>query len=440
MRNALPMNIGLLDAMGYGNLGDAAIQDAVIANIKQRLPDARIVGFSFFPDDTVARHGIPCYRITRHCKGNTSKPRKASGRRSIKPTLKLAFRGAPVLRAVAKAVADVMREGMFLARSYSVLRSLDILIISGGGQLDELWGGAWAHPCNLFKFSLLTKLAGRKLYFLDVGAERLPHRLSRFFAKSALRMADYVSFRDVHSQTVVQSLGVKGKTYVLADPAYALDAARCLNGNSRGPSRPTVGINPMGFCDPRVWPRKEQPLYEAYLEKMTRFSLWLLDQGYSLKLFSTSPGVDKQAVADLKGRVLSRYAPRDSNAGAAKSSGEVVEEARCGGVQELLREIGRCDFVLTSKYHGVIFSHLLRKPVIALSYQTKIDAAMQAMRLGDFCASIEYFEAEWLVGAFRSLVDGRETIEAQEGSAVAAFTEALRKQFDGLFAPCDGSL
>ena len=59
------MKIGLLDHMGYGNLGDAAIQEAVIAKIKQRLPNVQLVGFSLIPDDTRKRHDIPCYPIRR---------------------------------------------------------------------------------------------------------------------------------------------------------------------------------------------------------------------------------------------------------------------------------------------------------------------------------------------------------------------------------------
>src|ERR1700735_1467658 len=57
--------IGLLDHMGYGNLGDAAVQESVIANIKKRLPNARLVAFSLSPEDTIKRHGIPCYPILR---------------------------------------------------------------------------------------------------------------------------------------------------------------------------------------------------------------------------------------------------------------------------------------------------------------------------------------------------------------------------------------
>ena len=37
--------IGLFDHMGWGNMGDAAIQDAFIINIKKRLPGAVMVVF-----------------------------------------------------------------------------------------------------------------------------------------------------------------------------------------------------------------------------------------------------------------------------------------------------------------------------------------------------------------------------------------------------------
>jgi len=165
----VPGCIGLFDAMGHGNLGDAAIQDAVIANIKKRLPHAQIIGFSFVPDDTMARHSIPCYPITRHSRPSGH----VDSRGSITSTLKSAFKLVPVLRALARPVAEALRESIFLVRSFKVLRDLDLLIISGGGQLCELWGGPWSHPYNLFKFSVLARLAGTRLYILNVGAEPL---------------------------------------------------------------------------------------------------------------------------------------------------------------------------------------------------------------------------------------------------------------------------
>ena len=57
--------IALLDHLGGGNLGDDATLDAMMRNVKIRLPDAKLVALSMNPSDTQTRHGIPCYPIRR---------------------------------------------------------------------------------------------------------------------------------------------------------------------------------------------------------------------------------------------------------------------------------------------------------------------------------------------------------------------------------------
>ena len=56
--------IGLLTPHTGGNLGDAAIQDALIYNIHKRLPQAEIWGFTLYPADTEKRHHIRAYPLT----------------------------------------------------------------------------------------------------------------------------------------------------------------------------------------------------------------------------------------------------------------------------------------------------------------------------------------------------------------------------------------
>jgi polysaccharide pyruvyl transferase WcaK-like protein len=422
------MTIGLLAHMGYGNLGDAAIQDAVIANIQRRLPDVRLVGFSLIPDDTANRHGIPCYPIKWwYPRLGATAPRAGEGT-SRTGSVASAVKRLRLVRAWLKPVADLAREALFWLRSYRRLRRLDVLVISGSGQLGEHWRGPWAHPYTIFKFAVLAKLARTKLYFLNVGAGPLEHPLSRFFIRWAVRLGDYRSFRDQDSQELVRSLGVDVETHVYPDPVYSLDVAAQLAAGRNGSPRPVVGLNPIGFCDPRLWYRKDEPAYRDYLDKMTAFSAWLLEQGYDLRVFTNELSVDRYAIEDLRARLQ-----------AGLSAPEVVLDRVFGRpsetVKDVLQEMAGFDFIVTSKFHGIVFSHILRKPVIALSYHRKMDVAMNALGQGRFCADVGRFEVGWLIEALRALVSHRDGIRSRCGAAVEANAARLSQQFDGLFSP-----
>jgi polysaccharide pyruvyl transferase WcaK-like protein len=194
---------------------------------------------------------------------------------------------------------------------------------------------------------------------------------------------------------------------------------------------PIIGLNPLGFCDPRIWPRKDKALYQAYLEKIADFSTWLLEQGYILRMFTTEMSVDRYALEDLEARLRSKLSSPDLLC-------DVFQPAR-ESVKGVLEQMSGFDFIVTSKLHGVIFSHVLMKPVISLSYHKKMDVAMRAVGQGRFCADIEHFDLTWLKNAFCSLVDERSTIESGFAAAVETNAAKLSQQFDSLFPP-DNSL
>jgi polysaccharide pyruvyl transferase WcaK-like protein len=422
--NGNMMRIGLLDHMGYGNLGDAATQDVAIANIKKRLPNAQLVGFSFVPSDTTMRHGIPCYPIRWWFPKSPNAGNSSAQPEKTKPTLKSTLKENAVLRRFAKPILDLARELLFWVSSYKAVRQLNALIISGGGQLSDLWHGPWSHPYAIFKFCILAKISGKKLYFLNVGAGPLDHRLSKLFAKYAVQLADYRSFRDDDSRALLRNIGVNSETHVYPDLAYGLDVAE-LRRSSSGVSSPSlVGINPIGFCDPRNWPRKDAAVYQAYLEKMACFSGWLLERGYRLRIFTNEASLDHYAIEDLRQRLSSKVTPN--------LLGQISCSAS-GTVKDVLHEISQFDFVITSKYHGIIFSQVLGKPVISLSYGRKMDSAMQSVGQERFNARIESVDADWLIETFQSLVDERDRIIQESTLAVNAYAARLSQQFDSLF-------
>jgi polysaccharide pyruvyl transferase WcaK-like protein len=420
------MKIGLLDHMGYGNLGDAATQDALIAHIKTRLPDAEIVGFSLNPVDTVKRHNILCYSITNWHPGLDKAPEAGTEGGNQPSPLKSFLKKIPIVSPILLWGRNLLREVVHVVRSFKAVRTLDTLIISGGGQLCELWRGPWSHPYNVFKFSVLTRLAARKLLFVNVGAGPLNSTLSKVFIRGSVALADYVSFRDVQSQSLVHRLGVKQQTHVFPDSVYALDLPACETGNTVRVSRPMVGINPIGFCDPRIWPKKDPALYSRYLDNLAAFSVWLIRLNYQLRVYSAEASVDVYAIADLKERLLSKLSAADV---------DPIFMPPSQTVGDLVATMSELDFVITSKFHGVVFSHLLAKPVIAISYHNKIDDLMRTVGHSQYCLNIESFDEEGLEKAFTTLVEDAQGLKAKFRETTDRYAAALNTQFDGLFAP-----
>jgi polysaccharide pyruvyl transferase WcaK-like protein len=415
--------IGLLDHMGYGNLGDAAVQEAFIANIKKRLPNAVLIGFSLNPEDTRNRHNIKCYSITwwhPGWKGPDTPPPNAV---ALNSRLKSFLKRHRIVFSWTKPLHDLVQELVHLVRSYRAVRSLDLLIISGGGQLCELWRGPWSHPYNVFKFCLLAKLSATPLFIVGVGAGPLKHRLSQLFARWSVRLANYTSFRDVESQALLCNLGVKTRTHVYPDPAYALDVREYVTHKPSSTLTPKVGLNAIGFCDPRLWPRQDDATYRRYLDKLVAFSSWLLAQNYSLEIFTNETSVDGYAIEDLRKRLVDA-----SPNGTAR-----VVYRPVLSLKELLVQMSSFDFVITSKFHGVIFSHLLAKPVIALSYHHKIDDLMRAAGHDQYCLDIEHFDLDSLIERFNSLVANRNHLFSHFREIAALYSDAAQAQFDNLF-------
>ena len=382
----------------------------------------------------------------------TSSTNTASG---VKSKFTASAKKCHILYIVAKPVHDIIRELAHLIRSYRLVRSLDLLVMAGGGQLCELWKDL---PYNVFKFCVLAKLARTPVLIVGVGADLLQRPVNRFFAKWSVRLADYVSLRSVQSQALVRSLGVRRKTHVCPDPAYGLDikayvtskrsetlsAAEGLAllrnlgcGVDLSASLSTkiadrftrrVGLNPMGFCDPRRWPRKDAAVYSRYLDKVEAFSLWLLEQHYHLEIFSSDVVGDVYAIEDLKKRLLPR----------ASSDVSAVTFRPLLTLRELLLQMSTFDYVVTTKFHGVVFSHMLGKPVIALSYLPKIDDLMRTVGHGQYCLDVEHFDVGSLIERFQSMVEEQDRLRALFQRTTAAYAQALKTHFDNLFVGGDG--
>ena len=402
------MKIALLTPYDGGNLGDAAILDALTGNLRQYDPQVHLCGITLYPERTAARHSIPCYplaAISRPYYHATTAPAAAPNNRAAtshirknaeKPgflaRLKRAIRGL-LFRMGLGPLVRLAQESVHIFRSYRLLRTVDMLVVAGGGQLDDEWGGSWAHPYALMKWAVLARAAGGSVIFLSVGGCRAELRLTRLFLRIALSFACYRSYRDEGSRQLALAIARSADGPVVPDLAFSLPIPRQPQRADSDSAQLRVGVSPIAFARPGMWPTEDGAQYHRYMNELAFFATALLKRGISVTLFSSCPP-DDQLFEDLRARV-------DSRVEAAARTNLLFGNA--ASVQDLLSLLHSLDFIVASRLHGLILSFLAGKPCVALSYDRKIDALMTDVGLTDYCLDIRSFTGEIVLTKFLDL-------------------------------------
>jgi polysaccharide pyruvyl transferase WcaK-like protein len=404
--------VALLTPYTGGNLGDAAIQDAVIANLRLRLGGAQFSGITLDCANFLKRHGAdafplcasgrPFYGMAGQEEGEPGPPNKrtvpgSSRIRSQAAVIKAALKRIPGLRVCLQNVRDwgtgAEREFRHCLGGYHFLRRHNILIVSGGGQLDEEWGGAWGHPFALFKWALLARVARVPYVIASVGASMAASRTSRFLLASALRMARYRSYRDQGSkQVAVGLLQRAARDTVVPDLAFAIPSSEMPRPSgirliSQG--RKVVALSLIAYAKPQSWPHANRPLYDRYLLQMTDVVSQLLERGYFLVIVWSSR-MDQSVIAEL----FEGLGPESK-----KRLAHQMQAPAIASWKDLVALLLDADCLIASRLHSTILGFLAGKPTIAVSFDRKVDAVMEDLGLTDYLLQIGDFEAKDVMDA-----------------------------------------
>lgn len=406
--------IGLYGPFGWGNLGDAAIQEAMLHNVRRRIADVEFVGISLNPQNTTAIHGIEAIPILRSW--SPPAPESASAP-TAPPTTRTAATAAPRLAGLRKLLRtglEFLRELRFHVRNTRVLRDLDLLVVSGGGQISDDWGGPLDHPWSMFMWTLMARCVGTEVAIVSVGAGPIDAPLSRRLFFAALRLARWRSVRDDESAAYLRQAGCSLPVQVYPDLAFShpLPAS-----GARNPTARVTGISPMSWMHPQpgVWPEQDAVLYERHLDTLARFTESLRARGEEVVLFTNQIRNDRFAHEDLLARV------------------EGLDAGQTRDLPHLLQQIAATDIVVTSRLHGAILAFLQGRAVIALSYESKIDAVMRQFGQTAARLPIESADAEALELCYLGLVDHLGATQEHILTVARSHRARLDQQYDRLF-------
>jgi polysaccharide pyruvyl transferase WcaK-like protein len=435
----LPRKICVISHGGTKNLGDEALFATVVQNVRRRVPDAEILGFTISPDDTRKRHGIPCFPIRRSAAvaptpaaspvsepaaAPSSSPRDSTPSRGLRGFVKSIPGVQPFfsfLRTVAGGAVSALAEPRFLIKSYRRLKGAQLLIAAGGQQLNDGYGGPWGYPFTLYKWTLLAKLTGTKVVLLSVGAGPIDSPLSKFFFRRTLNLVDYRSYRDAISSQLMISLGIKGEHPVFPDLVYSLrlPEPRPFPTNLQ---QVIVGTNPVPFFGEHYWPNPDAARYQDYVRKLARFAEWLDASGHSVLFFPTQLRADVITINDINAAMN----------GAGRSP-NFLQQQPIHNLEDLVSEIARADLIVANRYHAILISLMMNKPVLGIAYHEKSRALLEQAGQGDYVLKIDNFKTEDLIERFKSLEANAPAIKKRIVGRMAPLREALERQYDVVF-------
>jgi len=391
--------VAFVSPTGFGNLGDAAILESLIAAVRRHRPDAQIVGFTQNPSDTRARHGIPAYALS----GLAVRGYRA---REVEPERPPLLERIPVAR-------RFLRELRHRRTSAERLAGCDTVVIAGGGQLDDTWGGPFGHPYTLWRWGHLARRAGARYLVLSVGTGSLS-RLSGVFVRRALRLAQYRSFRDARSRELA---GAQAADPVVPDLAYGVP----LPAEDGPPS--AIGVSPMAFADPRYWPAGDAQRYQRHVEALAGFTARLVREGHRVLLFS-SDTPDRPTLDEVRSRAAASLSPAER---------ERLEVPAVDGVASLLALLRRCQVVVAARLHGVLLAHVAGRPALAISHERKVRTLMDELGHGRYCFEFDEFAAEAGWERFRELHARHAELAADVQRVAADYRRRVDDQYQRVF-------
>lgn len=396
-RTAAP-RVGLLGLIGSGNSGNDASTETVLTYLRDAHPEAVVDTLCGGPEVVRARYGIeaaPLYWYTRFEQRKTGIP---------------------------AALLKILGKGVDTVRIASWVRRHDAVIVPGAGAFETtLPQNAWGFPYALLVLAASGRLFGTKVALVSVGADLINKRANRWVSNATARLASYRSYRDAYSRDAMRQRGIDTSAdRVFPDLVFGVPTPPYEPGDPK-----LVGVGVMAYYGSNDDRKQADQIYARYVETMTRFTQWLVDHGYRVRLF----GGDGKFDGEVAEKILA-----DLKLDQAEAGPTPVTIAPTSTYTELIRQLSPVGMVVATRYHNVMCALKLCKPTISLGYSRKFVSLMADMDLAEFNQFADSVDVNRLIEQFTELESRRSQLQQKMMARNAANVKSLQDQFSLLSA------
>jgi len=363
-KQGLTQRVFITGYYGFGNIGDEAILAAMVLHLRELRPDLQITATSATPEATAASLGVD---------------------------------------AILWSSAYAMLEAVRMA---------DLVIIGGGGIFHDYWG---INPASFLTDdhwditfyaapAAMAILFDKPVMLYAVGVGPLFSDHAQKFTKFTCDAAAAITVRDAASRRILESIGVvPDRVAITADPVFGLPVPQDIAADGVEAKRPRIAVALRHWSfgvDPNFWERETAAGLDLFLDQHSGEILFVPFQ--RLK----SIPEDDTFIAH-RVQALMRHKDRTSVLTSDDSP------------QQMATVLGACDLIVGMRLHSLILGMLSHVPLLALSYDAKVEQAMESAGLQSFTLDIRSLADTVLAAKIEEALAAKR-VPRVEGSADAA--------------------
>jgi len=251
---------------------------------------------------------------------------------------------------------------------------------------------------------------------VSVGADLINKRATRWLSNATARFASYRSYRDSYSRDAMRQRGLDTSSdQVFPDLVFGVPTPPYEPGDPE-----LVGVGVMAYYGGNDDRKQAAQIHSHYVETMTRFTQWLVDNGYRVRLFGGDNKFDDEIAEKIQAE-LRQYRP--------DMEPSRVTVASVSAYPELIREMAPVGSVVATRYHNVMCALKLCKPTISLGYSRKFVSLVGDMGLAEFHQFADSVDADRLIEQFKELESRHEQLHQKMADRNADNVRGLEEQF-----------
>ncbi|KKG07237.1 hypothetical protein DU86_04065 [Methanosarcina mazei] len=256
------------------------------------------------------------------------------------------------------------------------LEICDFVCIGGGNLLMTLNNNLWGVKIN--RLVKLAKKKNKKIFIISVGAGPILSKKAQDLFSDALSMADYITVRDENSKILLEdTLNVRQHIEVSGDPALLLDNVR-EGFTNREKKNIAISIIPFGKKD--FFNLKWYKESNYYMEMYEKLIVYLYNKNPSIVFYLFSSAyTDYEVILQLEKQI------KEKN---KKITEENLKVVYVKSLDDLLEFYRKQDLVIGTRMHSLIIAFTQLIPIIAISWQDKVDGFMNHVGMSQHCYNL----------------------------------------------------